>query len=345
MIVCKFGGTSLADAARIRQIAAILRKDPARRFAVVSAPGKRFDGDEKVTDLLLRAAQGDQTALGAALARFAEISAHLGVDMERELRRAGEEIPVCGADYAASRGEYLCAYMTAKYLRWEFVDAAEVICLRDGTADLEHTYDRLLRRLKPLKNAVIPGFYGATAQGEIRTFPRGGSDITGALVAGAMGACLYENWTDVDGLMSADPRLVENTVCVPAVSYRQMRLLSAMGAQVLHPGSLLPVMRAGIPTALKNSFHPERPGTRISTAHGAKTPCLTGRALESGAALLAALTPEAMELTGKALAALKETGVRPRWLGAWSDRLLLRVKGRCFPEALRALHRALVEEI
>lgn len=344
MIVCKFGGTSLADAARVRRAAAIVRQDRARRFVVVSAPGKRFEEDEKVTDLLLRAAGGDAAALEAALGRFAAMAAELRVDMRCELRHAAGEIPVRGAEYAASRGEYLCAAMMAKYMHWEFVDAAEAVCLRDGRADLEPTYDRLLRRLKPLKNAVIPGFYGVDAAGGIRTFPRGGSDITGALVAAALGACLYENWTDVDGLMSADPRLVANTICVPSVRYGQMRLLGRMGAQVLHPESLLPVMRAGIPTVLKNSFHPGRPGTRITAGGGAGVPCLSGRTLQNGAALLAVLAPRAMALCGEALGALRSVGICPRQLEAWDDHLLLRIKGRCLPEALRALHRALVEQ-
>ncbi|HIS03468.1 MAG TPA: aspartate kinase [Candidatus Pullichristensenella avicola] len=344
MIVCKFGGTSLCDASRVRQAMAILRRDGARRFVVVSAPGRRFDGDEKITDLLLRAGNGDDEALAAALARFREMAAALGVDMEGELRRVREEIPGRGAEFAASRGEYLCGHLLARCLRWTFVDAAEAVCLRqNGTADLEETYRRLSRLLRPLKNAVVPGFYGTTRRGEVRTFPRGGSDITGALVAGAMGARLYENWTDVDGLMSADPRVVQNTICVPEVSYRQMRLLSAMGAQVLHPDSLLPVMRADIPTALKNSFHPERPGTRISGGARAKVPCLAGRALESGAGLLAILSPEAMDLPNCAVSALRAAGIRPRWLGAWSDRLLMRVRANCLPDALRALHHALIE--
>ena len=344
MIVCKFGGTSLADATRIRRAAAIVLREKARRFVVVSAPGKRFEADEKITDLLLRAAEGDAAALETALGRFAGMAAQLRVDIERDLRKAAAEIPTRGAEYAASRGEYLCALLLARYLHWEFVDAAEVIRLREGRADLELTYDLLTRRLKPLKNAVIPGFYGSDGAGNVRTFPRGGSDITGALVAAAMGACLYENWTDVDGLQSADPRLVENVRCVPALRYRQMRLLAGMGAQVLHPDSLLPVMRAGIPTALKNSFHPERPGTRIAADGGASVPCLSGRALQSGAALLAVLAPDAMALCGEAVDALRAAGIRPRRLEAFDDHLLLRVKGRCLPEALRVLHRELVEK-
>ena len=344
MIVCKFGGTSLADATRIRRAAAIVLREKARRFVVVSAPGKRFEADEKITDLLLRAAEGDAAALETALGRFAGMAAQLRVDIERDLRKAAAEIPARGAEYAASRGEYLCALLLARYLHWEFVDAAEVIRLREGRADLELTYKLLPRRLKPLKNAVIPGFYGSDGAGSVRTFPRGGSDITGALVAAAMGACLYENWTDVDGLQSADPRLVENVRCVPALRYRQMRLLAGMGAQVLHPDSLLPVMRAGIPTALKNSFHPERPGTRIAAGGGASVPCLSGRALQSGAALLAVLAPDAMALCGAAVDALRAAGIRPRRLEAFDDHLLLRVKGRCLPEALRVLHRELVEK-
>ena len=187
MIVCKFGGTSLADATRIRRAAAIVLREKARRFVVVSAPGKRFEADEKITDLLLRAANGDAAALETALGRFAGTAAQLRVDIERDLRKAAAEIPAQGAEYAASRGEYLCALLLARYLHWEFVDAAEVIRLREGRADLELTYDLLPRRLKPLKNAVIPGFYGSDGARHVCTFPRGGSDITGALVAAIRG--------------------------------------------------------------------------------------------------------------------------------------------------------------
>ena len=224
---------------------------------------------------LLRAAQGDGEALRAVLARFQEMARRLGVEMDGELRRAAAEIPARGAEYAASRGEYLCAILLAKYLRWEFVDAAEVIRLRDGRAEPQPSYDCLLRRLKPLKNAVLPAFMARTAKGACARFPRGGSDISGALVAAALGARLYENWTDVDGLMSAD-RTGEGYRPACRGELPADAPAGAMGAQVLHPDSLLPVMNAGIPTALKNSFHPERPGTRIDTDAGANIPCLTG---------------------------------------------------------------------
>lgn len=339
MIVCKFGGSSLSSAARIRRAAALFGADARRRFIVVSAPGARFEGDEKTTDLLLRACEGDESALEAALQRFGAIASALNVDLRRELRRAEAEIPAADKDYAASRGEFLTALLFARFAHCEFVDAAELIRIgEDGAPDVSETYARMQRRLKPLARAVIPGFYASLPDGRIRTFSRGGSDVTGALVAGAMAASLYENWTDVDGLMSADPRLVPDTVCVPEVSYRQMRLLSAMGAQVLHPDSLRPVMRAGIPTQIRNSFRPKRPGTRIDTGVRASIPCITGRTLENGEAAVAVLAPDAMALPGPALAALKESGVRVRRLCAQTDHLTLRVLARDFPRAVRALH-------
>lgn len=345
MIVCKFGGSSLSDATRIRQMAQIVRADAARRFVVVSAPGRRWEGDEKVTDLLLRAARGDEEALRATCSRFAAIAAQLQVPFEREIRDFAREVIGRDEAFAMSRGEYLCALLTARFLKSTFVDAAEIIAFgQDGAPDMRATYERTLLRLKPLAHAVIPGFYGATPAGEIRTFSRGGSDITGALLAGAMGARLYENWTDVDGFMSADPRLVQGTVCVPQISYRQMRMLSAMGAQILHPDSLLPVARAGIPTLLKNSFHPEHPGTLICADAWAQTPCITSRALKNGQGVLAVLSPEAMELPAQALAALRGADIRPVCLCAYADHLLLRVKASSLTPGVRALHRALVEK-
>ena len=163
-------------------------------------------------------------------------------------------------------------------------------------------------------------------------------------MAAALGARLYENWTDVDGLHSADPQLVEGTVRVPTISYRQMRLLSRMGAQVLHPDSLFPVIRAGIPTALKDSFCPERPGTLVRAGKGTRVPCVSGRTLRSGEALLAALCPDAFAACGAAVEALRGAGIQPRGLEARRDQLLLRVRGRCLSDGLRALHRALVVE-
>ena len=263
IIAMKFGGSSVADAAGFRRVRRIVERQGGRVYVVLSAPGKRHPNDFKMTDLLCRAHGGDGGALGEIHLRFSKIARALGLgDANGWLAELDASI-ARSAGWAASRGEWVCARMFARYCGMPFVDAAKLIHFDAAGRLLREPTQRAIREMAArLPCAVIPGFYGRLPDGEIQTFPRGGSDITGALVAGAMGACLYENWTDVDGLMSADPRLVENTVCVPAVSYRQMRLLSAMGAQVLHPDSLLPVMRAGIPTALKNSFHPERPGTR-----------------------------------------------------------------------------------
>jgi aspartate kinase len=344
MIVSKFGGTSLADAERIRHVCDIVQKNAGRRFIVVSAPGKRFDADEKVTDLLIRAYRGDDRALYMACDRFREMADALNLGMEAEIRALEANLRKNGEDYAVSRGEYLSARMFAKHIGYEFVDAQEMICFRaGGSLDAGATYERTLLRLKPLKNAIIPGFYGALPDGTVRTFPRGGSDITGALVAGAMGASVYENWTDVDGFMSADPKLVENTKCVPTLSYRQMRLLSSMGAQVLHPQSLLPVSRAGIPTHLRNTFAPEKPGTVIATDARADMPCITGRALKSGRSVIAVLYPDAMRLPGKVLDALETEHIRPLSLCAQDDHLLIYVRASHFPDAVRSLHRSLVE--
>ncbi len=345
MIVCKFGGSSLADAGRIRHICDIVRANPGRRFVIVSAPGKRTDADEKVTDLLIRAHRGDDRALYMACERFRQVAEALGINMEAEIEALEGTLRNGSEDFAMSRGEYLSAKMIAHHMGHEFVDAAELIRFRpSGALDMGATYKSVLHRLKPLKNALIPGFYGTLPDGSIRTFSRGGSDITGALVAGAMGASVYENWTDVDGFMSADPKLVDNTVCVPSLSSRQMRLLSSMGAQVLHPQSLLPVSRAGIPTHLRNTFAPEKPGTVIAQDADAAIPCITGRALKNGLSVLAILYPDAMRLPGVALDALEAENIRPLSLSAYPDHLLLNIKARHFPDAVRALHLRLVEK-
>ena len=234
-----------------------------------------------MTDLLLQAGTGNGEALAAVLARFREMAAVLGVDMEGELRRVREENSHAGVGLRCQSGR-----IPVRATRCEI--PALGICGRGGgNLPCARAAQRIWKKptgacrapSSPSKTPLYRVFTGQRGAEKYARFRAAGSDITGALAAGAMGARLYENWTDVDGLMSADPRLVQNTVCVPEVSYRQMRLLSAMGAQVLHPDSLSPVMRAGIPTVLKNSFHPERPGTRIAGGARAKIPCLTGRAL------------------------------------------------------------------
>ena len=272
--VCKFGGTSLADSAAIERVAGIVRADGERKYIVVSAPGKRDKKDEKVTDLLYRCADearqtGDCPTFLLIKKRFKEIVKGLKVDidMEGELERIRERIISSrgDSDYAASRGEYLNALILAAKLGYEFVDAADIIKFdRKGAFDSEYTNDLAFLRLKNIERAVIPGFYGSTPDG-IKTFSRGGSDITGSIIARAVGADLYENWTDVDGFLTADPKIVENPKLIDMLSYRELRELSYMGAFVLHSEAVFPVRKANIPIEIKNTFHPER-STKIVAA-------------------------------------------------------------------------------
>lgn len=271
--VLKFGGTSLADSNQIKKAADIVRSDPARRFVVASAPGKRFDDDIKVTDLLLdcynKAYQGAdfESSLMEVKTRFEEIIGDLEIlfDIDPEIdliRRNLKNYP--SRSYAASRGEYLNSKILAAYLGYNFVDPYYCIKFRaGGDLDSKATYSALIKVLSDLPNAVIAGFYGSGPDGNIITFSRGGSDITGSLVAKAVGADLYENWTDVSGLLAADPRIIENPRVVEYISYRELRTLSYMGATVLHADALLPVNQAEIPVNIRNTNRPEDRGTMI----------------------------------------------------------------------------------
>ncbi len=271
--VVKFGGSSLADATQIQKAAAIIRADETRRYVVPSAPGKRFSADTKVTDMLYGcyalAEQGlaFQTELDAIQARYDDIIAGLGLDLS-----LADEFAViadnfrkrAGKDYAASRGEYLNGKVIAAYLGFAFVDAAEVIFFApDGNYDAEKTSASLRARLSELDHAVIPGFYGCGADGYVKTFSRGGSDVTGSIVADAVKAELYENWTDVSGFLVADPRIVENPAVIRTITYTELRELSYMGASVLHEAAIFPVRSAGIPINIRNTNAPDHPGTMI----------------------------------------------------------------------------------
>ena len=274
-IVAKFGGTSLADGAQFQKIREIVESCPERRFIVVSAPGKRFPEDEKVTDLLLKcyeaaeAGENFEPLLAKVEERFREILKTLGMEVSfpladelSVLRGSLKEEPE--RDYTASRGEYLSARILSAYLGFSFVDPAWCVCFDgQGNLDLPMTRRTMGAALRPLERAVIAGFYGADAEGIIRTFARGGSDITGSLAACAIRADLYENWTDVSGLMAADPRIVEEPVPVDYLSYRELRTLSYMGASVLHTDAVLPASDQGIPINIRNTNRPEDPGTMI----------------------------------------------------------------------------------
>ena len=272
-IVAKFGGTSLADAAQFKKVAEIVRKDPARRFVVVSAPGKRFPEDIKVTDLLSacyeEAAAGRpfENRLNQVEERFREILRGLSLDfplteemtvLKNHLKNKPDRA------FTESRGEYLNARILSEYLGFTFVDPAWCVCFHEsGEPDDTTTRRAMAAALRPLKQAVIAGFYGADDTGRIHTFSRGGSDVTGSLAACAIDADLYENWTDVSGLMAADPRIVDHPKAVSHMSYRELRTLSYMGASVLHSDAVLSASERGIPINIRNTNEPENPGTII----------------------------------------------------------------------------------
>lgn len=270
----KFGGSSLSDAGQFQKVAAIVKADDGRRFVVVSAPGKRFVGDDKITDLLYRcvalASQRQDFSASFALIRdrYLSIEKDLGLE-EAHMGPALDEIEgalatgQAPADFVASRGEYLCARLMGAYLGVPMVDAADLIRFdENGAVDFEAT-QRCCEKLKAFPRAVIPGFYGAMPDGSVRTFSRGGSDITGSIIARAVGASEYENWTDVDGFMMADPRIVPEARVMHAVSYEELRELSYMGASVLHEDSIFPVRQARIPIHVRNTNRPEGGGTWI----------------------------------------------------------------------------------
>lgn len=283
-ITVKFGGSSLADAKQFRKVAAIIQADPLRKFVVVSAPGRRYPEDIKVTDLLYRAndcagSEEFPTVMAEIKARFDKIAAELGIQAELGLSEIAENIQKgAGADYCASRGEYLNAKLMAAFLDRPFIDAASCIFFRaDGSFDAQKTDETLREALTELPGAVIPGFYGAMPDGSIRTFSRGGSDITGALVARAADSICYENWTDVSGILATDPRIVPEAQPITQITYRELRELAYMGASVLHEDAIFPVRTAGIPIRIRNTNAPEAPGTVIlRDASGSEAPAVTG---------------------------------------------------------------------
>ena len=273
--VTKFGGSSLASAEQFKKVAGIVLADKNRRYMVPSAPGKRFKEDTKVTDMLYTCynetlKNGEISPVFQQIKeRYNQIIEGLGLDLslEKEFKIIeGSFLARAGKDYAASRGEYLNGIIMAKFLGFDFIDAAEVIFFKEnGTFDSERTNEVLGERLKKSEYAVIPGFYGAMPNDTIKTFSRGGSDITGAIVSRAANADEYENWTDVSGFMICDPRIVENPKSIPVITYRELRELSYMGATVLHEDAIFPVKKAGIPIHIKNTNAPDDEGTLIVT--------------------------------------------------------------------------------
>ncbi len=274
----KFGGSSLADAEQFQKAKDIIAADPARRYVIPSAPGRRDPDDTKVTDLLYachaKAAAGEDPSSIETLirGRYREIIAGLGLalDLSAEMDRIFTDLKNgYGQDYAASRGEYLNGLILAAYLGFPFVDASEVILFdENGNLLSEETNQALKKRLASLNAAVIPGFYGSMPDGTVKTFSRGGSDITGSLVARAVNADLYENFTDVSGFLLADPRIVDDPVSIGVITYKELHELARMGACVLHEDAIYPVKEAGIPINIRNTNSPAELGTLITSSAG-----------------------------------------------------------------------------
>lgn len=271
--VVKFGGSSLASARQFKKVGEIIRADKARRYVIPSAPGKRDGKDEKVTDMLY--ACYDAASSGASYkkllekikSRYTDIidGLELNLNLDHEFDRIEENfVKGVGRDYAASRGEYLNGMIMSAYLGYEFIDAAEVIFFdENGVFEAELTNKELAERLEHVERAVIPGFYGSRHDGSIKTFSRGGSDVTGSIVARAIHADLYENWTDVSGFLVTDPRIVNDPEVIETITYKELRELSYMGASVLHEDAIFPVRREGIPINIRNTNKPEDKGTLI----------------------------------------------------------------------------------
>jgi len=271
--VVKFGGSSLADAEHFRMVQSIVTAESSRRFVVPSAPGKRFNGDDKVTDLFYKCYEvsNDPNALAEVFEKVKEryeliiqglgLTLNLSAEYESILSAISHH---AGRDYAASRGEYLNGIILSQLLGYDFIDAAKVIRFsEDGSFDSETTNRILSKELALHDRAVIPGFYGSMPNGTVKTFSRGGSDITGSIVARAVNACLYENWTDVTGFLTADPRIITNPRKIDVITYRELRELSYMGATVLHEDAIFPVRFAGIPINIRNTNRPDDAGTMI----------------------------------------------------------------------------------
>ena len=280
--VTKFGGSSMADAGQYRKVRDIIMADPARKVVVVSAAGKRFKEDHKLTDLLYLCYAHIQYGVDCTsvfemiTSRYLQVRDELGLNLnlesEFELLKKKLDAKEISQDELVSRGEYFSAKLMAAFLGYNFVDAADWIQFRmDGTVDEDASYPALCARYTPGKGIVIPGFYGSMPNGAIRTFSRGGSDITGALAAAALDADVYENWTDVSGILMADPRIVDNPQPIPEVTYDELRELSYAGAQVLHELTIFPVRKKNIPLNIRNTNDPDHPGTIIQESFETET--------------------------------------------------------------------------
>ncbi len=319
----KFGGSSLASGEQFKKVFDIISSDPERRYVIPSAPGKRFKEDIKVTDMFYscydKASKGENIdeIFGMITERYNGIIEYLKLDMSLQedyniIKSA--LLHKIGRDYAASRGEFLNGKILAKYLGFDFIDAADVIFFKEnGTFDSEKTNEILSAVLKKHDHAVIPGFYGSMPNDTVKTFSRGGSDITGSIVARASSSTLYENWTDVSGFLMTDPRIVDNPKPIETITYRELRELSYMGATVLHEEAIFPVRVAGIPINIKNTNHPEDAGTMIvSHCPPDKKGVITGIAGKRGFSVITIEKDMMNQETGfgrKILEVIENTGI------------------------------------
>lgn len=339
VIVSKFGGSSVADAAQIRKVAAIIAADPQRRLIVVSAPGKRSGTDEKITDTLIAchalAAEKKDFRPRFALIRerYEALAADLGIGSD--LTPVLDEVERSIADGASrdavvSRGEYLGAHMIARFLQFEFLDAADLIRFSDETTIDNDATDALCReRISATGRYVIPGFYGAHADGRIQLFTRGGSDISGALVARAAGAAKYENWTDVSGLLSADPRIVQSPDPIREVSYHELRELAYLGANVFHDEAVAPVSEADIPINIRNTNEPDHPGTmilsrdRLTERRPGERTGVAGKPGYSGVVIERSMINKISNLAGQIESIFLDEGVRVHHCAQGADSVLI----------------------
>lgn len=324
MKVCKFGGSSLADAAQFRKVKSIIDMDESRRYVVVSAPGKRFDSDQKVTDMLYAfhalAQRGEDadTLFDEISRRFIDIRDGLALETDIEgLLEAikAEVLAGAGEDYTVSRGEFLNGVLMADFLGYDFIDPVETVFFTaEGVYESEKTRTVMRGRLSHSARAVVPGFYGSLPCGAVKTFSRGGSDITGAIVARSARAEVYENWTDVPGFLMADPRIVDNPKAINVITYQELRELSYMGATVLHEDAIFPVFKANIPIHIKNTNNPSDRGTMIvPNLSDVESDIITGIAGKKGFTVIALEKAKMNAELGfgrRVLSALEKNGIR-----------------------------------
>lgn len=353
-VTCKFGGSSLADAACVRRAEAIIKGEPLRRFIVPSAPGKRCDSDKKITDLLYAWHELAETGLDASqprdmiAERFGVLAGALGVDFDVQMHM--DEISAEGArhtepDYMASRGEYLNGLLMAQLLGAAFVDPAECIYFdEEGHLDPK-TYIALGERLSGDGLFVVPGFYGVMPDGRIKTFSRGGSDVTGAIVARASNSSLYENWTDVNGFRMTDPHIVPGVRRIEELTYQELRELSYMGAKVLHDEAIFPVRETGIPINIRNTNEPDAPGTMIVARRESTEPVcgIAGRKGFSMVTIEKALMNRELGFGRRVLTILEEFGVSFEHMPSSIDTVSVIVSddalGNHGPAVLKAIER------